>query len=210
MRFIALAMIVLLSSAGFLGCAPKAQNDCGFVQNVYGERISWKGQLPVVMKLHQSFPLAYESALRSAMETWNRRAGETLFVLDSKNIVNTAAVARDRSNVVSFSSTWESDKLSEQARTSVHWVGDQIQEADIKINASPRPNSTAQLFNFYWGDRVEPAINIEALFLHELGHVLGLRHKDQGHSVMATYLANNDDRIDLASTDESSLRCEYN
>jgi hypothetical protein len=42
-----------------------------------------------------------------------------------------------------------------------------------------------------------------------MGHVLGLKHKDFGGSVMATYLPADDDRVIPASTDVSALQCEY-
>ena len=98
--------------------------------------------------------------------------------------------------------------MSEQARTSVYWVGDQIQEADIRINASKANNYS--VFNFYWGQSSgQDAVNIEALVLHEMGHVLGLKHKETGSSVMATYLPNHTDRVNPAQTDLDSLKCEY-
>lgn len=197
-----------LASGGLTACAPKAQEDCGFVQNVYGERISWKGQIPVVLHLHESYPDEYVGALKAAIQSWNQTAGKTVLVLQDGPKLSTEGTARDRQNVISFSSNWEPDRLSEQARTSVHWVGDQIQEADVKVNAAKRANN-APVFNFYWETPSSPAVNLEALLLHELGHVLGLKHKDKDQSVMATYLASNDDRTRLAETDGNSLQCEY-
>lgn len=193
---------------GLQACAPKAQDECGFVQNVYGERISWKTQYPVVMKIHSSVPDDYVGAIKSAAATWNEAAGKTLIQIDDGKTDGTA-VARDHVNVISFSSSWESDKLSEQAKTSVHWVGDQIQEADIKVNASAS-NGGQALYSFYWaGTPNGHGVNIEALVLHEMGHVLGLKHRDSGGSVMATYLASNADRVNLAKVDKDSLMCEY-
>lgn len=208
-RWSFIALGILAMAAGALSaCAPKSQDDCGFVQNVYGERISWKGQIPVVLQLHESYPDEHIGALRAAIETWNRTGGRTLFQLEERDRAGGTAAVRDRRNVISFSSTWEPDRLSEQARTSVHWVGDQIQEADIKVNAASKPNKEP-VFVFYWDNPTSPAVNLEALLLHELGHVLGLKHKDKDQSVMATYLASNDDRTQLAETDQRSLQCEY-
>ncbi|MEN0059235.1 MAG: matrixin family metalloprotease, partial [Bdellovibrio sp.] len=75
-------------------------------------------------------------------------------------------------------------------------------------------------FGFYWKEEelTEAAkssrkgssrVNIEALVLHEMGHVLGLKHKDGDSSVMATYLAGGDDRVNVAATDKKALQCEY-
>ncbi len=52
-------------------------------------------------------------------------------------------------------------------------------------------------------------INMQALVTHELGHVLGLKHKDTENSVMATFLSNNTDRVAIPDTDKTALQCEY-
>jgi hypothetical protein len=97
--------------------------------------------------------------------------------------------------------TWESNKASEQGRTSLYWVGDQIQEADIRINGLN--------YAFFGATVVSGAVSMESLALHELGHVLGLKHNDSSPSVMATYLRLNQDRTQLQGSDHESLNCEY-
>lgn len=209
MRKLGLLLIAAALGAGLAACAPKSQKDCGFVQNVYGERISWKNDLPVRMAIHTSVPENYVGAVKRAAQTWNAAAGKTVIeIVDGRT--DSTAGERDRTNVISFASTWDQDKLAEQAKTSVHWVGDQIQEADIKVNASLRSTGSA-VFNFYWQAHLSSGsgVNIEALVLHEMGHVLGMKHKDSGGSVMATYLASNSDRVNLADGDRESLQCEY-
>jgi len=201
-------LIVALLALGLESCAPKPQDDCGFVQNVYGERISWKGELPVTLYLHESVPVEYARAIEAAADTWQDASGKRLFnIVTNQRISGPINPQKDGKNVIYYFSTWEADKSSEQARTSIYWVGDQIKEADMRINA--------QNFKYYWNSpgvaSSEPAnaVNIEALVIHELGHVLGLKHKDRDSSVMATYLANNTDRINIPETDRSSLQCEY-
>lgn len=201
--FIAVAAGVF--ALGLQACAPKQDGDCGFVQNVYGERISWKGQVPITLYIHNSVPSQYDGAIRRAANTWNQAAGKTLFVV--AGTTSGIDVARDGANVISLSSTWESNKLSEQARTSVYWVGDQIQEADIKINGSGSGGQS--VFSFYWDQAPGSGVNIEALVLHEMGHVLGLKHNDSGNSVMATYLPANVNRTSLSVAEEAALKCEY-
>lgn len=198
-----LGVILLLSSVLTIqACAPKAQDDCGFVQNVYGERISWKGEIPVVMKIHNSVPDAYIPAIVAAAESWNRTAGKTIIKIDTTKIAGALEPRKDGVNIIYVLNTWESNKASEQARTSVYWVGDVIQEADIRINDKN--------FDFYTSENTSHSgVNIEALLLHELGHVLGLKHKDTSGSVMATYLANGVDRTAVTETDSASLQCEY-
>ena len=110
---------------------------------------------------------------------------------------------RDKKNGIYFLNNWESDKKSEQGRTSVYWAGDEIQEADIRING--------QNYQFYVTNSslTQQAVSIEALLLHEFGHVIGLRHNDASPSVMATYLKANQDRTQLQAADITSLQCEY-
>lgn len=195
--FFAYLVLILASCA-----KPKAQKDCGYVQNVYGERVSWKNTVPVRMYFHTSVPAQFETAIRSAAESWNRAFGRTILIIESTR-VGGGGPTRDNKNVIYFLNTWEADRASEQARTSLYWVGDQIQEADVRVNA--------QNYQFYaTGTAVTvSAVSIEALLLHELGHVIGLRHNDASPSVMATYLKANQDRTQLQEADMASLQCEY-
>lgn len=208
-----LLLLLLVSMNMIQACAPKPQSDCGFVQNVYGERISWKGDIPVKMVLHESVPDEMIPAIKNATETWNKTAGKTIVEIDYTNKEQGPVTPRkDGRNVIYLMNTWESEKGSEQGRTSVYWIGDQIKETDIRLNGAN--------FTFYWedknGETVTSAaragaasVNMEALVLHEMGHVLGLKHRDNQGSVMATYLRAKEDRVDLASADTQSLQCEY-
>ncbi|MBO9668195.1 MAG: matrixin family metalloprotease [Bdellovibrio sp.] len=199
-----LGLVLLVTSALFVqACAPKSQEDCGFVKNVYGERISWKSDVPVTLYIHKSVPPEYVGAIVNAADTWEKTAGRRLFnIVTSPRVDGPAEPHKDGKNVIYFLNSWESNRASEQARTSVYWVGDQIKEADIRVNDLN--------FNFYWNQgKSASAVNIEALILHEMGHVLGLKHKDTGGSVMATYLPSALDRTELANVDTADLKCEY-
>jgi predicted Zn-dependent protease len=200
---VALVSVVLLFFVQ--ACAPKSQEECGFVQNVYGERISWKGQLPIVMKIHESVPASYYDAVVQAAESWNKTYGKTLITVDKNNIITGPVVSmKDTQNVIYFYPTWEANKTTEQARTSVYWLGDAIKEADIRINAKD-----FQYYDLALNNKGPSRINLQALVIHEMGHVLGLKHKDTDSSVMATYLASQSDRVQIAQTDKKSLSCEY-
>lgn len=193
--------LLCLSVITLQACSPKAQDSCGFVQNSYGERVSWNGELPVTLYIHQSFPDEYISALQSAVKTWETALGRKAFNVVSQKISGASLPQKDGYNVIYFLSTWEVDKSSEQARTNIYWIGDQIKEADIRINGK---------FNYYWNQPVQgTAYNIEALLLHELGHALGLKHNDTGYSVMSTYLSSHNDRVQLSKDDAGMLKCEY-
>lgn len=180
----------------------RAEEDCGFVQNVYGERISWKGKLPIKLKVHSAFPPEHLKALENAIQHWEESAGRRLFEITSYAAEGPIAPRQDGENIVYWMKTWEENKPQEQARTTVYWVGDQISEADIRLNNKN--------FNFYLevtqnaGD-----VHLESLIIHELGHVLGLKHRDDTPSVMATYLASNTVRADNYVADTTDLRCEY-
>ncbi|RYZ84685.1 MAG: matrixin family metalloprotease [Proteobacteria bacterium] len=203
-----LGPLILVTSALLLqACAPKSQDDCGFVQNVYGERISWKGQYPITIWVHESVPQEYMGAIVAAANTWRDATGKSLFnIVTDQKVSGPLNPQKDSRNIIYFLNSWEEDKSSEQARTSIYWIGDQIKEADMRINGK---------FTYYWNqpgitsqNRVS-SVNIEALIIHELGHVLGLKHKDNASSVMATYLSNNTDRVNIADTDKTALQCEY-
>lgn len=209
MRKSLLYLLLIAMAFALEACSPKAQDDCGYVQNSYGERISWKGEIPVTMYLHESVPDQYVPAIQAAAKTWMDASGKPLFnIVTDHKIQGPIDPEQDGQNVIYYFSTWEDDQSSEQARTSVYWVGDQVKEADMRIDAKN--------FSFYWNppgtvNPTEPpnSINIEALVIHELGHVLGLKHKDKDSSVMATYLSADTDRTIIAPTDKSALQCEY-
>lgn len=194
----------------FLGaCAPKGNESstCGFVQNVYGERISWKGRVPVEMRLHQSVPEEYRQAMVSAAEVWNKALGRTIIVVNADQPLGGPVESKkDNQNVIYFYPTWEAERNTEQARTSIYWKGDTIEEADIRINTTN--------FSYYvqTEGKTSPTnkVNVEALVIHEMGHVLGLRHNDiVGGSVMASTLKSGYDRTKLVENDVKSLKCEY-
>lgn len=223
-----------------IGCTPKPQPDCGFVQNVYGQRISWKGSLPIEVNIDQSVPLELKPSIYRAAKTWEKIAGRELFVfVESKK--NTGP-SKDKKNGIYFLLNWDSNNRAEQGRTSVYWAGDEIQEADIRINGSQfafydrdpkklvyaNPNSTGDsvgklndgknatakdvnenVSSSVSNGTAQLGYNFEALVLHELGHFLGLKHRDLTASVMETYLAANTDRVKLSDFDTKNLKCEY-
>lgn len=218
MRFLGIGLKIILGLGAVslvAACSQKKTEltgaSCGFNQNVYGQRVSWKDSLPIKIYVHKSFPEEFIPALEKAMASWEQAAGRTLFRLAGTGVQ--AQGNQDGLNVVSMESAWDANKSSEQARTTVYWIGDTIKEADIKINAA-QDSRGQSYFNFYV-DQPEPSretnknIHMESLLLHELGHFLGLKHKDQEPSVMATYLAGQTDRSQLFEQDATDLGCEY-
>jgi hypothetical protein len=203
-RWLNIAASLICMSLFTQGCGRHAVNEpaCGFVQNVYGERVSWKSTAPVELYVHESFPTSMYPALENAMKDWEIALGRPVFHIAAYGVQKPAQPAQDGMSVIYWLSAWESNKASEQARTSVYWNGDRIGEADIRLNAKD--------YRFYldfphsYGD-----VHLESLLVHELGHVLGLKHRDDGGSVMATYLASQTVRNNIAPVDLSDISCEY-
>ena len=186
-------------------CAPKQtdrnQADCGFVQTVYGERVSWKSTAPIPLYVDQSFPPEMLPGLYRAIENWAEALGRPVFTVVQTGYQG-GTPRQDGVNVVYWLKNWDLNKSTEQARTSIYWLGDQIREADVRING--------RNFSYYVDQPLSPgAIHLESLLVHELGHVLGLKHRDDGGSVMATYLSSFTVRSQISKIDQDNLKCEY-
>lgn len=205
---------VIIGALLVASCSPKPQNDCGFVQNIYGQRISWKTKT-IKFYIHSSVPNELKPAIYRAAATWETQLGRKVFEISEDSTQLSPAPSRDKKNGIYFLSEWESDRTSEQGRTSVYWAGDEIQEADVRINAfdfSYYDQNTHVLTGssrlIKQGRSPSDGYSFEALILHELGHFLGLKHRD-GATVMATHLAAFTNRTQLSSTDQESISCGY-
>lgn len=203
-------MILFLAScqkANLLGpgdenhLASEAQESCGFVQNVYGSRVSWKNKLPIHLNIATDFPPEYESILRAAAKTWEDAAGMTLFDI-SVGTANSIGSKKNSSNLVSWNSSWDESKKNLQAITSLYWSGTQITEADLAVDA--------QYFTYFMEEPGDGAqVHLQSLLLHELGHVLGLKHRSILPTVMWPTLSSTIKRDSLNESDVKSLKCEY-
>jgi hypothetical protein len=207
------SLAILIVFAIFLhSCAPKSSNDCGYQQNVYGQRISWKSKNSIPIYIDASVPATLKPAIFRAAKTWESYVGRQIFQIIDETNSKTTLPSRDRKNGIYFLSEWESDKKSEQGRTSVYWAGDEIQEADIRINAADfvyYDQDPKQLVKLNSDLNTGEAYNFEALILHELGHFLGLKHREGNGTVMATHLSSYTNRVSLVGSDASSVQCEY-
>ena len=183
-----------------------AIQDCGFVQNIYNHRLSWKGELPIKLSLHESVPTEMIPAIQSAIETWNKNFGKKVFEISSTVVKGSKSLTslKDGLNVIYWFNKGEwNGEADDQARTVISWIGNKIQEADILINAD--------YVQFYSGKiHKKNQVDLQSVALHELGHVLGLKHNDSRPGIMATYLKKNTERRQLLMADLASIRCEYN
>ena len=115
-----MAAVLIATGLSIQACAPKSQDDCGFVQNVYGERISWKGSIPITMYVHSSVPSEYHAAIQSAADVWEKQAGRKLFEIVTQPLTGPINPIKDGSNIIYLMKNWEADRSSEQARTSIY------------------------------------------------------------------------------------------
>jgi hypothetical protein len=152
--------------------------------------------------VHTNFPSEMLPALNNAIKVWEQTMGRPMFSIVSTNFSGPVPPKQDNTSVVYWLTDWETEKATEQARTSVFWIGDVIREADIRINAKD--------FTFYLDTPQRyNDVHLESLLIHELGHVLGLKHNDATASVMATYLSSSTVRNKISDQDKSDLKCEY-
>ena len=152
--------------------------------------------------IHESVPTKYREAVTKALNRWDQALGSRPIFQVAGVINQGSEPVQDRVSVIYWRDKWDGQKAGEQARTTVFWKGNQILEADVQING--------QDFSFFWDNQaLSGAVDVESLFVHEFGHVLGLAHSASEGSVMATRLASGVLRRSPSKTDLDSLRCEY-
>ena len=178
---------------------------CTFVQNKSEQRVSWKSDLPIRFRVHRDMPAVAKASLEAAAMKWN--------IISSKNVIEFIGWEADETAEQGYSDgrptiywqkTWEGDRKSEQARTTVVWSGATIRDADIKINAKD--------FDFSYEDQEFDYNKVDfiSLLVHEMGHALGFAHATTRESVMYPLLSKGYDRRDIHHiSDLESYGCEY-
>ena len=180
----------------------KPEESCYFIQNDQLRRISWNSHVPIKLYVHENVPEDFHQDIRDSVEHWNQKMEQVLFEIESFYISGAAEPKRDGYPVIYWLDTWDKRKETEQGRTTVYWSGDQINEADIRINAKN--------FEFSFGEApVHGKVHFKSLLMHELGHVLGLDHNNQHGSIMNVSLASGVLRNEVGIPDQTSLSCEY-
>ncbi len=200
---------VLAGTVLMQACAkkPVPEESCHFVQNSFQQRVSWKDRTPIVFYAHTSFPTQFLPELEEAMQIWNDAGVEDFFVFGGW-VTGGERPVQDRANVVYWLLEWDKkpslQEGVEQARTRIHWVNDQIVEADIQINAGDFRYSAG-------GEAAFGLVDMKSLLVHELGHALGLAHIGEHYegTVMAHKLPSATLRHQPQKVDLDSLACEY-
>jgi hypothetical protein len=200
----------LLIAGALTACGvktPDPETPCHFQQNSYQQRVSWAWKTPVVMHANNSLTDEQAAALEKAILIWNDMAVSqgfkrgTFFKYGGK-LDLPSGFRKDGKNIISMVDGWEG-KGTEQAETVINWADDRIYEADMRINAT-KPLSTNDEGEYGKYDLV-------ALFVHELGHVLGLLHIDtDGYTSMSATLGpNNVERRNIGDLEIEAMKCEY-
>lgn len=161
---------------------------------------------PIILYRHDSFPQEYAPALEKAISAWEAGTRKKLFQL-STEVISTAAIPTepDGKYVIYWQKEWSTNPSEiEQGRTYIYENNEVIVEADILINASMKD------FSFFL-DTPNNAneVHLESVFIHELGHVLGLEHTLSQTSVMYTHLKANDVRNQIPDEDLNKLKCFF-
>lgn len=180
------------------------QTSCNFVQNPEQQRVSWKTRLPVKLYLHNSVPVGAYASLDKAVAEYNAKLGQgrEIFRIVARGVDGAAEPRKDGNSMIYWMNTWDPNKPTEQARTTIYWTGVQIFESDIRINAKN--------FSYYFGDaETFNNLDLTSLVVHELGHALGLAHNSSNGSVMNFSLDEGQDRRKLSNVDVANLSCEY-
>lgn len=200
--FIGIVCVAALLQACSRPLAPQAS--CGFVQNPELQRVSWKKNLPVRLFVHSSVPVEAYAAIDRAITDYNTRVGkgEELFKIVTRGASGDLNPDRDGYSMIYWYKTWDPNKPTEQARTTIYWTGNQIFEADLRINAKN--------FDYHYSEDTKFAdVDLESLLVHEFGHMLGLAHNSAPGSVMNPTLNDGQERRSLGDPDKAGLACEY-
>jgi hypothetical protein len=202
-----LVAFLMCSFLGLMACQRplSPETSCQFLQNPDLQRVSWKTNQPIPLYVHTSVPLNAHASLEAAIRVFEKNLGRKVFEI--KDYAHSdSGPSRDGYSVIYWMDQWEQERLKEQGRTTVYWSGSTIYDADLRINASQESGYT-----FHMSSQTPVhGVDLTSLFVHELGHVLGLDHNHLAGSIMSTHLQEGVNRIELSQNDLSNLACEYN
>lgn len=206
LRFGKLVLLIMAMALAIQACSRKLppQESCNFVQNADRQRVSWARHTPIKLYIHESVPTEAYPALDRAVNEYNVKIGKgkELLKIMARGVSGPLEPKKDGYSMIYWYKSWDSSRKNEQARTTIYWVGSEIFEADMRINAAN--------FSYSLGESLDSTeLDLTSLVVHELGHVLGLGHVVTPGSVMNFSLDEGQDRRHLSEGDLASLQCEY-
>ena len=134
-----------------ISCADEEK--CGFIMN-NGERVAWK-ELPVRISIDSSMPFSTYQSIFDVLEEYNEALDRQVFILDQTS-----------SNTLYWEKEWK-DSYRKMASTYFVYLGPNMVSSDI-------------IFNAEWTELLIEIRGFKQLLRHELGHVLGLDHTEEG------------------------------
>lgn len=191
--------LALFFIVGMCSCAHyKPEPYCNFLQNEYGENVSWyQEDLPVYFKIHKSVPMEWVVPIGNAAHTWNKIFGKTVIVLKAWDF-GPEISRNDGVNVIYAPKIWPKENEDKLAITKMWWAGNRLIETDIVFNVE-----------FYDFSSDGSSFDIESLALHEFGHVLGLDHDTNTEKTMYKNLQSGIFKRELSWYEVEILSCEY-
>lgn len=119
-------------------CASRQEAKCGFVTNDSEHRLSHNYNLPMTLWLHPNVPNEYRHAFYTGADAWEGTFDGTDF-FNIQELPETSSIVprRDNRSIIYWDDQWNGskDKETEQAKTTIYWMGSQIIDADIRFNA---------------------------------------------------------------------------
>lgn len=180
-------LLVLIAIYPLIACGP----------NKTLKKWNHEKAFPIEFLLHCSFPVEYESSLRSAASIWEGAVGKQLFRF-SYGDCGPMLPRQDTKNIIYFFTEMWPSKSKEQGVTRAYVVENIIEETDIFINGENHHFYVSSAEPYY-------GAHAESLFLHELGHALGIEHINDKRSVMYPMLNELQERTILSDFDIQSL-----
>ncbi len=205
---IALTTALLLLSSCSRPQGPQAS--CDFVQSPEMQRVSWKGRFPIRIYLHKSVPVGAYEAIDLAVSQYNATIGDgrELIRIEARGVDGELNPVKDGYSTIYWYKTWDTNRPTEQARTTIYWSGVEIFEADMRINEA-NFKYTFSSTGANASSISQSTVDLYSLVLHEFGHVFGLAHTTAQGSAMNAVLSEGQVRRKLGTTDINNLKCEY-
>ncbi len=154
----------------------------GFLVSFQCQALSWNN-FPVKLNLDSHLPQIFFDAFLQATKEWNKELGFVAFELAIGS-----ATYNNITLLTPHEWTTSGGTLDQQARTLYKYVGNKFISTDIVFNGKLEFSLDSTIYS----------VHLPTLVKHELGHVLGLSHIDEG--LMQGILPNNVTR-DVATSE---------